>query len=173
MVCINCELMQSIWLGKPITILISSTRKAKGIFSKGTSNSQQAPIDGSFALNTKLYKDQNPERVSKLKWFKQKNTFHANFLSEPESKVRYRFLKILSENMAFKTLFLSLNMIGNVLAMLLSACYCFMFFSLNGSITLINEQITAQPHSGQSKSFISEMFFRSAWTFNDITSWFF
>lgn len=37
-------------------------------------------------------------------------------------------------------------------------------------ITLINEQITAQPHSGQSKSFISEMFFRSAWTFNDITS---
>lgn len=66
MVCINCELMQSVWLGKPITIFISTTSKAKGIFSKGTSYSKQTPIDGSFALNTKLYEDQNPETVSKL-----------------------------------------------------------------------------------------------------------
>lgn len=65
MVCIKCELMQSFGLGKLITILISTTSKAKSIFSKGTSNSKQIPTDGCLALNAKLYEDQNSETVSK------------------------------------------------------------------------------------------------------------
>lgn len=96
MVCINCEL-------KPITILISTTSKAKGIFSKGTSNSQQSPIDGSFALNTKLYKDQNPETVSKLNDSGQRIHSVPIFFQNQRVLVKEitDIFKILSENLAF------------------------------------------------------------------------
>lgn len=68
--------------------IIPTTRKWKGIFSKGTNNSKQIPTV-SFLPSTQNCRKTKNLTVSKLNDSGKKNIHNANFLSEPESRVNY------------------------------------------------------------------------------------